>query len=47
MQLFWEILAYGCWKSHERVIAVGEKDDVLDIVEDFGREFDLDLPEDM
>ena len=30
-----------------RVIAVGEKDDVLDIVEDLGREFDLDLPEDM
>ena len=30
-----------------RVIAVGEKDDVLDIVEDLGKEFDLDLPEDM
>ena len=30
-----------------RVIAVGEKDEVLDIVEDLGKEFDLDLPEDM
>ena len=30
-----------------RVVCIGEKDDVLDIVEDLGKEFDLDLPEDM
>lgn len=30
-----------------RVIAVGEKDEVLEVLEDLGKEFDLDLPEDM